>query len=612
MRPRRRAVARPGHHRRGAGRRPAPGRGPGRGRVRRPRRRGPRVRTRRRPRRRTDAAGRRRGPRAAHRGGRRHRAGRGRGPADDPGRREPARPRRASQRPVRRAAAGAAPLPAQLHLTAGIERVFLDRCRRLPPAVQTLLLVAAADDSGHVATVRAAAAQLGVGPDSLDAAERSGLLVVDGDVVRVRHPLVRSAVYQAATSRERHEAHRALAEALGPPRRPGPVRMAPGRSCRQPRPGRRRRPDRRRRARRTTRRVRRRLRRLRARRRADRRRAGPRAAPVRRRPHRLGRRAHHHGARAVRGGARARRRPGAARRHRPASRPHRGQHRVRDRRAPHLRRRRPGRPRRRTHPRARAGRRCRTAQHLRRRQRQHAWTPPALATAAIASQPPLVPRPGPAASATSCSPSPTPPNHDWAPALASLRAALDVGADVADLDLLSHLGNAALHLGDDEAHHRCFTAMAAGARDAGAGMLVLYALPRLGFTQLVTGRWRELRGSAEEALSLSASTGQPGSPPPRSAGSPSSPPSKADPPPSTTRCSPTSTKRPSSRSACSPTPSTTSPAGRKAPGPPRTATPGRHCTTSPASGSTPSAASPRSTASTPPCGPTTASRLLRG
>jgi DNA-binding CsgD family transcriptional regulator len=93
--------------------------------------------------------------------------------------------------------------------------------------------------------------------------------------------------------------------------------------------------------------------------------------------------------------------------------------------------------------------------------------------------------------------------------LRSLDDALEVGADIADLDLLSHLGNTALHLGDDDAHHRCFTAMAAGARDAGAGMLVLYALPRLGFTQVVTGRWAALRGSAEEALSLSASTGQP-------------------------------------------------------------------------------------------------------
>ena len=50
--------------------------------------------------------------------------------------------------------------------------------------------------------------------------------------------------------------------------------------------------------------------------------------------------------------------------------------------------------------------------------------------------------------------------------------------------------------------------MATGARDAGAGMLVLYALPRLGFTQLVTGQWAALRSSAEEALSLSISAGQ--------------------------------------------------------------------------------------------------------
>ena len=50
--------------------------------------------------------------------------------------------------------------------------------------------------------------------------------------------------------------------------------------------------------------------------------------------------------------------------------------------------------------------------------------------------------------------------------------------------------------------------MVAGARDAGAGMLVLYALPRLGFTQIVTGQWTALRSTAEEALSLSVSAGQ--------------------------------------------------------------------------------------------------------
>jgi DNA-binding CsgD family transcriptional regulator len=39
-------------------------------------------------------------------------------------------------------------------------------------------------------------------------------------------------------------------------------------------------------------------------------------------------------------------------------------------------------------------------------------------------------------------------------------------------------------------------------------MLVLYALPRLGFTQLSTGRWADLRRDAEDALALSASIGQ--------------------------------------------------------------------------------------------------------
>uniref|UniRef100_UPI00186B12A3 AAA family ATPase n=2 Tax=Georgenia thermotolerans TaxID=527326 RepID=UPI00186B12A3 len=111
--------------------------------------------------------------------------------------------------------AGRAPLPERLPVTGGVERVFLDRARRLSDDAQRLLLVAAADDSTRVGTVQQAARALGVGPGALDEAERSGLLRVAGTQLELRHPLVRSAVYDAATSHERRAAHRALADALG-------------------------------------------------------------------------------------------------------------------------------------------------------------------------------------------------------------------------------------------------------------------------------------------------------------------------------------------------------------------------------------------------------------
>jgi DNA-binding CsgD family transcriptional regulator len=111
--------------------------------------------------------------------------------------------------------AGRAPLPDALPLTREVERVFLERVRRLPEGAQSLLLVAAADDTEHVAVVGRAAEALGAGPGALDAAERAGLVVVHGTRLDFRHPLVRSAVYSAATSSERRAAHGALAAALG-------------------------------------------------------------------------------------------------------------------------------------------------------------------------------------------------------------------------------------------------------------------------------------------------------------------------------------------------------------------------------------------------------------
>ncbi len=109
---------------------------------------------------------------------------------------------------------GAAPMPMQLRLTDRVEGLFLDRVRRLPDDVQALLLLAAADDTGDLAVLHAAAAGLGLPSDAIAAATGSGLVTVDRDTVTLRHPLVRSAVYQSATDDVRRRAHAALASAL--------------------------------------------------------------------------------------------------------------------------------------------------------------------------------------------------------------------------------------------------------------------------------------------------------------------------------------------------------------------------------------------------------------
>jgi predicted ATPase len=109
---------------------------------------------------------------------------------------------------------GTSELAAQLHLTDRVEQVFLDRSRRLPATVQSVLLLAAADDTGDLDTIRRASNRLGLPEAALPEAVASGLLVSDATSCSVRHPLVRSAIYQAATASERRQVHLALAEVL--------------------------------------------------------------------------------------------------------------------------------------------------------------------------------------------------------------------------------------------------------------------------------------------------------------------------------------------------------------------------------------------------------------
>lgn len=105
-------------------------------------------------------------------------------------------------------------LPGTLPLTREVERLFLERVRRLPDPTQRLLLIVAADDTEQLGTVMRAAEAIGIREEALEPAERAGVVSVRGTSLEMRHPLVRSAVYQRAPSRDRRAAHLALAEAL--------------------------------------------------------------------------------------------------------------------------------------------------------------------------------------------------------------------------------------------------------------------------------------------------------------------------------------------------------------------------------------------------------------
>ncbi len=104
---------------------------------------------------------------------------------------------------------GAAPLDGP------IEESFLRRIEELPGETRLLLLVAAAEPVGDPLVVWSAAERLGIEASAAAAAETEGLLAID-DVVRFRHPLVRSAAYRTALPQERRAAHLALAEATDP------------------------------------------------------------------------------------------------------------------------------------------------------------------------------------------------------------------------------------------------------------------------------------------------------------------------------------------------------------------------------------------------------------
>ncbi len=112
--------------------------------------------------------------------------------------------------------AGGFGLPGTKAPSLRIEDSFRRRIASLPQPTQRLLLLAAAEPTGDPALLWRAAGNLGISAaDAAAPAEADGLLSVGTQVI-FRHPLVRSAVYQAAPAADRRRAHRALAEATDP------------------------------------------------------------------------------------------------------------------------------------------------------------------------------------------------------------------------------------------------------------------------------------------------------------------------------------------------------------------------------------------------------------
>jgi DNA-binding CsgD family transcriptional regulator len=397
-------------------------------------------------------------------------------------------------------------LPARLPLTGGVERAFLDRYRRLPGPAQTLLLTAAADDSGRARVVQQAATSLGADEEALLAAERSGLLRVRDAAIELRHPLVRSAVYGAATSTERRRTHRALAAVLTGPGEADRRAWHLAASVEEP----------------------------------DEAVVAELDAAAERARGRGGREAaasawERAAELSPAGDPQAGRLYAAARAAWLAAQPARARALVDAAaaqaddallRADVLR------------LRARiewntgslhSGRRmvleaaAEVAPHDSQRAREMAMFAVALAafgahSASAVDPTALVPPPGPDAPLRARCFSDLLYGLDaavrgsWEAATPLLQEAFALAEDLAeeDLDLLPNLGIAALHLGDDALTRRYHEQLLTRARSTGAVLMILYSLTRLGFAELTTGRWTAARAAAAEALPMAEQSGQRG------------------------------------------------------------------------------------------------------
>jgi DNA-binding CsgD family transcriptional regulator len=109
---------------------------------------------------------------------------------------------------------GREPLPEPVPAGPGVKHAFLQRVSSLPARTREALIVAAALETGATDEFLAALRELGIDASALEAAEDVGLVRIEDGQIRFQHPLLRSAVYEGATARQRRAAHGALASAL--------------------------------------------------------------------------------------------------------------------------------------------------------------------------------------------------------------------------------------------------------------------------------------------------------------------------------------------------------------------------------------------------------------
>jgi tetratricopeptide (TPR) repeat protein len=106
--------------------------------------------------------------------------------------------------------------PPSTTLTTRLERAFASRLRDLGPETRAALLAAALDSR---ASLNEIAGSSGQSLASLQPAVDGDLVEIADDGVRFRHPLIRSAVRQAASAQQILEMYRALAEVVADPER---------------------------------------------------------------------------------------------------------------------------------------------------------------------------------------------------------------------------------------------------------------------------------------------------------------------------------------------------------------------------------------------------------